>query len=59
MATQIYNHEIFDFETEAEPILQVLVGRSIECSRIELIEEYEREELDKLKVELILKEMNI
>ena len=33
--------DIFDFEAEAAPILQALVGRSLEQARIEVIETYE------------------
>lgn len=33
--------EIFDFETEVEPLLQVLIGKTLEQSKIEVIEEYE------------------
>jgi len=42
-ATQIFDgeYEMFDYENEVEPILQVLVGKSIEHARIEVIEEYE------------------
>jgi radial spoke head protein 3 len=30
--------DLFDFELEAEPILQVLVGKAIELAHIEAIE---------------------
>jgi len=42
-ATQIFDgdHDLFDYENEVEPVLQVLVGKSIEHARIEVIEEYE------------------
>ena len=41
--TQIFDRDpdLFDYENEVEPILQVLVGKSIEHARIEVIEEYE------------------
>lgn len=42
--TQILDHELFDFELEVEPILQVLVGRTLTTSVYELIEEEERRE---------------
>jgi len=50
-ATQIFDEDpdLFDYEREVEPILQVLVGKSIEHARIEVIEEYEKEELLKHK----------
>lgn len=28
--TQIYDYELFDFELEVEPVLQILVGKSCE-----------------------------
>ena len=34
--------DLFDFELEAEPILQVLVGKALEHARIEVIEEWEK-----------------
>ena len=36
------DRELFDYRREVEPILQVLVGRTLEQSRIELVEDYER-----------------
>ncbi len=33
---------LFDFDLEVEPILQVLVGKAIELSKIEVIEENEQ-----------------
>ena len=42
--TQIIDGELFDFEMEVKPILEVLVGRSVVQAQYELIEEYEREE---------------
>jgi hypothetical protein len=44
VATQIEDGELFDFNLEVEPILEVLVGRSLVQARYELIEEDEREE---------------
>ena len=43
-ATQIIEGELFDFEMEVKPILEVLVGRSVIQAQYELIEEYERDE---------------
>ncbi len=43
MATQIDDGELFDFELEVEPILQVLVGRSLVQATYELIADDERE----------------
>lgn len=39
--------DLFDFRAEAEPILQVLVGKALEHARIEVIEDYEKENLEK------------
>lgn len=52
-ATQIFegDPDLFDYENEVEPILQVLVGKSIEHARIEVIEEYENDILKKHKAE--------
>ena len=48
-ATQIIDGELFDFEMEVKPILEVLVGRSVIQAQYELIEEYERDEYLKHK----------
>ena len=37
--------DLFDFEIEVEPILQVLVGKALEDAQIEVIEDYENQEL--------------
>ena len=49
--TQIFegDPDLFDYENEVEPILQVLVGKSIEHARIEVIEEFENGVLQKHK----------
>eukprot|EP01022_Parablepharisma_sp_SALTPOND_P028362 TRINITY_DN70851_c3_g1_i1.p1 TRINITY_DN70851_c3_g1~~TRINITY_DN70851_c3_g1_i1.p1 ORF type:complete len:622 (-),score=115.82 TRINITY_DN70851_c3_g1_i1:2919-4784(-) len=47
--TQIEDHELFDFELEVEPILEVLVGKALEQGRIEALEEWEQVELKKHK----------
>lgn len=39
--------DLFDFDSEIEPVLQVIVGKTLEHARIEVIEEYEKEILDK------------
>ncbi|KAI8999461.1 radial spoke 3 [Gaertneriomyces semiglobifer] len=46
VATQIYEGELFDFEYEVQPILEVLVGKTIEQA---LMEVHEEEELAMLK----------
>ena len=38
---QIWPGELFDFDTEVEPILQVLLGKTLEQSRMEVLEEEE------------------
>ena len=49
--TQVIDLELFDFEMEVKPILEVLVGRSVVQARYELIEEDERNEYLKHKKE--------
>jgi radial spoke head protein 3 len=44
--TQIEDGELFDFDLESKPILEVLVGKTIEQSLMEVMEE---EELDRLR----------
>lgn len=39
--TQIYEGELFDFDIEVKPILEVLVGKTIEQSLLEVMEEEE------------------
>lgn len=41
VATQILEGDLFDFNTEVKPILEVLVGKTIEQSLIEVMEEEE------------------
>lgn len=41
---QVEDWELFDFDLEVEPVLEVLIGRSLVHSRCELIEEYEKNE---------------
>merc|ERR1719487_2501521 len=44
--TQIEEGELFDFDREVEPVLEVLVGKTLEQSMMEVLEE---EELDSLR----------
>jgi hypothetical protein len=37
--TQIWDGDLFDFDYEVEPILQVLIGKCLEQSRMEVLEE--------------------
>ena len=39
--TQIYEGDLFDFDTEVEPVLEVLVGKTLEQSMMEVMEEEE------------------
>ena len=50
-AIQVHDKDpdLFDFELEVEPILQVLVGKALEHAQIEIIEDHERIELAKHK----------
>lgn len=43
--TQIYPGDLFDFDMEVQPILEVLVGKTIEQALIEVLEEEELEAL--------------
>lgn len=61
-ATQIFDgdRDLFDYENEVEPVLQVLVGKAIEHARIEVIEEYEARLLKEHKVRFLqLKEAEL
>ena len=42
VATQIEDSELFDFKLEVEPVLSVLVGKTLEQAHIELCEEDEK-----------------
>ena len=39
--TQIYDGDLFDFDAEVDPILEVLVGKTLEQSMMEVVEEEE------------------
>lgn len=41
VATQIYDGDLFDFDVEVKPILEVLVGKTVEQSLLEVMEEEE------------------
>lgn len=53
VATQVEDHELFDFQLEVQPILQVLVGKTLEQSQLELREEDEKIQEARHKVNLI------
>ena len=48
-STQIEDGDLFDYDTEVEPILEVIVGKSLEHARMEVLEEYEIELMRKHK----------
>ncbi|XP_022238027.1 radial spoke head protein 3 homolog B-like isoform X2 [Limulus polyphemus] len=43
--TQIYEGELFDFDMEVQPLLEVLVGQTVEQALLEVLEEEELAEL--------------
>jgi len=43
--------DIFDFESEARPVLQVLVGKALDQAQVEVIEEWEYAQLMKHKAQ--------
>jgi hypothetical protein len=45
VATQVYEGELFDFDMEVAPILEILVGKTLEQSLMEVMEEAELEQL--------------
>jgi hypothetical protein len=45
VATQIYEGELFDFNVEVQPILDVIVGKTLEQALMEVNEENELETL--------------
>ena len=47
--TQIEDGDLFEFDIEVDPILEVIVGKSLEHARMEVLEEYEIELLRKHK----------
>lgn len=49
--TQIWDGDLFDFDTEVEPILQVIVGKTLEQSRMEVLEEEELKSMKKHQLE--------
>jgi len=51
VATQVEEGELFDFDYEAEPILDVLLNKTLEQSIMETEEEYELEQMNEFKVQ--------
>ena len=56
--TQVENDELFNFEREVEPIIQVLITKTIEQSLLELEEEVELMNMEKFKNDYINRELN-
>ena len=48
-STQIEDGDLFDYDSEVDPILEVIVGKSLEHARMEVLEEYEIELMKKHK----------
>jgi len=49
--TQVEDGELFNFNDEAEPILDVLINKTLEQSLMEVEEEHELEEMKEFKIE--------
>ena len=49
--TQIEDFDLFDYDTEVQPILNVLLSKSIDQAVLEVEEEHEIEEIRKFKYE--------
>jgi hypothetical protein len=53
VATQVFEGELFDFDYEVEPILEVIVGKTIEQAMMEVMEEQELDMLRRRQVSFI------
>lgn len=51
VVTQIEGDELFDYDLEVEPILQVIVGKTLEQARMEVSEEDELAEAEQLRLD--------
>lgn len=51
--TQVLDGELFDFDSEVEPLLEMLVGRTVEQSLLEVLNEEEYSELRKQQQEYL------
>jgi hypothetical protein len=56
--TQVENDELFNFEREVEPIVQVLITKTLEQSLLELEEEVELMNMEKFKRDYMNRVMN-
>lgn len=43
--SQIEKNDLFDYDLEVEPVIEIIIARCVEASRMELIEEDEGQEL--------------
>lgn len=53
IATEILEGELFDFDTEVEPILETLVGRSVEQGLLEVMHEEELADMRRQQQEFL------
>ncbi|XP_053686515.1 bromodomain-containing protein DDB_G0280777 [Sabethes cyaneus] len=53
VATEILDGELFDFDTEVQPIIEVLVGRTIEQALIEVLHEEEIAEMKRQQQQIM------
>lgn len=51
--TQILDGELFDFDIEVQPLLEMLVGRTVEQSLLEVLNEEEFSDLRKQQQEFL------
>eukprot|EP00761_Pharyngomonas_kirbyi_P003324 gb/GECH01003328.1/.p1 GENE.gb/GECH01003328.1/~~gb/GECH01003328.1/.p1 ORF type:complete len:315 (+),score=75.70 gb/GECH01003328.1/:1-945(+) len=51
VGTQIEDGELFDFDTEVEPLVEVIVGKTLEQSVLEVMQEDEMEQLEQQQQE--------
>lgn len=49
--TQIEDYDLFDYDVEVQPILNVLLGKTIDQACLEVEEEFELEDIAKFKEE--------
>ncbi|XP_055607601.1 radial spoke head protein 3 homolog A isoform X2 [Uranotaenia lowii] len=53
VATQILEGDLFDFDTEVQPIIEVLVGRTIEQALVEVLHEEEIAEIKRQQQQIL------
>lgn len=57
--TQIEDYDLFDYDREVQPILNVLLTKTIEQSLLEVEEETELEEIRKFKTDYQKRQVNL